>query len=149
MFYSILDSSCGDMNWMPIFLQGLQGLQSRFNSWDFSGHSDIKFTGYDLLPVNIDQAKRKFSNESWSFEVFDLVEDRISQYFDIIISRHTSIHLGLMDNIRVIFNVIYLNRIYILQMFHNFYQSGSKFLVATTFPNLYQNTHLFLPGNRK
>eukprot|EP00091_Calanus_sinicus_P010616 TRINITY_DN24556_c0_g1_i1.p1 TRINITY_DN24556_c0_g1~~TRINITY_DN24556_c0_g1_i1.p1 ORF type:complete len:110 (-),score=24.16 TRINITY_DN24556_c0_g1_i1:47-376(-) len=54
--------------------------------------------------------------------------------FDLIINRHTAIHLGLHDNI---------------QMFHNFYQSGSKYLLTTTFPHLQKNTQLFLPGDRK
>ena len=84
------------------------------NERNFPGRSDIDYTGYDLLPANIDQAKEKYSNESWNFEVFDLVEDRISQYFDLIISRHTSIHLGLMDNIKVLYNVTNMSRICIL-----------------------------------
>ena len=101
---------------MPLFLNGLYFINSvmtRYQS-NFPGRSDIDYTGYDLLPVNIDQAKEKFSNESWKFEVFDVVEERISLYFDIIISRHTSIHLGLMDNIKVLYNVTNMSRICIL-----------------------------------
>jgi len=108
---SILDSSCGDMNWMPTFLRG---------------RTDIDYTGYDLLPVNIETAREKFKNETWKFDTFDLVKDRINNQFDLLINRHTAIHLGLQDNI---------------QMFHNFYQSGN--------PLQTRNTQLFLPGDRK
>ena len=48
---------------MPSFLQG---------------RDDVEYTGYDLLPVNIDTAKDRFVNETWKFQVFDLVKDRIS-----------------------------------------------------------------------
>jgi len=116
---SILDSSCGDMNWMPTFLRG---------------RTDIDYTGYDLLPVNIETAREKFKNETWKFDTFDLVKDRIKIQFDLLINRHTAIHLGLQDNI---------------QMFHNFYQSGSKYLLTTTYPLQTRNTQLFLPGDRK
>ena len=57
------DSSCGDMTWMPTFLRS---------------RSDVEYTGYDLIPVNIENAKAKFANESWTFSTWDLVRDRIS-----------------------------------------------------------------------
>ena len=93
------------MNWMPTFLHG---------------RSDIDYTGYDLLPVNIETAREKFKNETWKFDTFDLVNDRISKnmclenipnchkllseiQFDLLINRHTAIHLGLQDNIQVDF----------------------------------------------
>ena len=98
----MLDSSCGDMTWMPSFLHS---------------RTDVEYTGYDLLPVNIEHAKEAFKNESWTFSTFDLVKDKIGiqidnvitvltqrvleKQFDIIICRHTAIHLGLHDNIQV------------------------------------------------
>jgi len=111
---SILDASCGDMNWMPTFLRS---------------RSDVEYTGYDLLPVNIDSARSRFVNESWNFAVVDLVKERISSRFDLIMSRTVSIHLGLRDNI---------------QMFHNFLQTGSKYLLTTTYPLQTKNTQLFV-----
>ena len=55
------------MNWMPTFLRD---------------RTDVDYTGYDLLPINIDSARENFANETWKFEVFDLVKDRISNdYF--------------------------------------------------------------------
>jgi len=116
---SILDASCGDMNWMPTFLRS---------------RPDVEYTGYDLLPVNIDSARSRFANESWDFAVVDLVKERISSRFDLIMSRTVSIHLGLRDNI---------------QMFHNFLQTGSKYLLTTTYPLQTRNTQLFLPEDRK
>ena len=43
------------------------------------GRSDVDYTGFDLLPVNIESAKKKFSNETWKFNTFDLVKDRIGK----------------------------------------------------------------------
>ena len=71
------------------------------NFYLFSGRADVSFTGYDLIPQNIETAKEKFQNESWTFKVFDIVERRIERSFDLIINRHTAIHLGLSDNIKV------------------------------------------------
>ena len=71
------------------------------NFYLFSGRADVSFTGYDLIPQNIETAKEKFQNESWTFKVFDIVERRIERSFDLIINRHTAIHFGLSDNIQV------------------------------------------------
>merc|ERR1711963_863797 len=54
--------------------------------------------------------------------------------YDLIVNRHTAIHMGLYDNI---------------QMFYNFYQSGSAYLLTTTFPNTRHNTNLFHTDQRK
>ena len=51
---SFLDSSCGDMNWMPDFL---------------NNRSDVQFSGYDITQTNIDKHKQKFSDKSWIFQV--------------------------------------------------------------------------------
>lgn len=110
----ILDSSFGDFVWMPLFLEG---------------RADVDYTGYDFLPANVEKARNKFYNQTWTFETLDLVKDRIKNKFDLLINRHTAIHLGLMDNI---------------QMFHNFHQSGSTFLLTTTYPQLTKNTALNL-----
>lgn len=54
IFYSILDSSCGDMNWMPRFLEN---------------RTDIDFTGYDITLSNIEAHQLNFANKSWTFKV--------------------------------------------------------------------------------
>ena len=51
---SLLDSSCGDMMWMPLFLRN---------------RSDVIFTGYDITASNIEAHKETFRNESWTFKV--------------------------------------------------------------------------------
>ena len=53
-FFRILDSSCGDMTWMPTFLEG---------------RNDIIFTGFDIVPENIQQHRNMFKHQNWSFEV--------------------------------------------------------------------------------
>ena len=50
-----LDSSCGDMFWMPEFL---------------TSRSDVIFTGYDLDQGNIDSHRKKFSDKPWTFKVY-------------------------------------------------------------------------------
>ena len=48
---------------MPLFLEG---------------RADVDYTGYDFLPANVEKARNKFSNQTWTFETVDLVKDRIS-----------------------------------------------------------------------
>ena len=52
---SFLDSSCGDMFWMPEFLDNRMG--------------DVDFTGYDLSQGNIDNNKEKYGSRGWTFKV--------------------------------------------------------------------------------
>jgi hypothetical protein len=53
------------MTWMPTFLHG---------------QPDVDYTGYDLLPVNINHAKEIFKNETaWTFHTWDLVKDKIGK----------------------------------------------------------------------
>ena len=40
----------------------------------------MEYTGYDLLPVNIEHARKIFKNETWQFSTFDLVKDKIGRY---------------------------------------------------------------------
>ena len=103
---TILDSSCGDLTWMPLFLKS---------------HQDVRYTGYDLIPDNIDNANKRFAHESWKFEQKDIVETPITERFDLVINRHTAIHLGLRDGVK---------------MFRNIVNSNSSFLITTTFPDV-------------
>ena len=50
-----LDSSCGDMFWMPEFLLDRMG--------------DVDFTGYDLSQGNIDNNRDKYGKHGWTFKV--------------------------------------------------------------------------------
>ena len=51
---SILDSSCGDMTWMPTFL---------------AGRTDVAYTGFDIVPSNIESHKKKFSNLTFKVRI--------------------------------------------------------------------------------
>ena len=62
----MLDSSCGDMNWMKHFLEN---------------RTDILFTGYDIVPANIESHRRYFSGRNWNFEVM-ILNLHSSQWFD-------------------------------------------------------------------
>jgi hypothetical protein len=42
------------MTWMPTFL---------------GNRSDIDFTGYDIVPANIENHKKQFALKDWNFEV--------------------------------------------------------------------------------
>jgi len=104
---SILDSSCGDMTWMPTFI---------------TGRNDVMFTGFDIVPQNIENHRKNFTN--WIFKVHDIVSEPILASYDLIISRHTTIHLKNGDVIKVV---------------RNFINSGSKYLITTNFPNITEN----------
>ena len=45
------------------------------------GRSDIDYTGYDLLHENVERARKKFTNKTWTFEEFDLVKERVYTLF--------------------------------------------------------------------
>ena len=51
---SFLDSSCGDMNWMPDFL---------------NNRTDVEFHGYDITQTNIDKHQKTFRKKQWTFKV--------------------------------------------------------------------------------
>jgi len=102
---SILDSSCGDMNWMPEFL---------------SQRTDVDFTGYDITGSIIEGHKKKFNDRPWVFKQHDLVADPIQEKFDLIFSRHTLMHLFFTD---------------IGKVWSNFQASGSSYLLMTSQSN--------------
>ena len=50
----MLDSSCGDMNWIPRFL---------------NNRTDVIYTGYDITDSNIKKHKKNFIDKDWVFKV--------------------------------------------------------------------------------
>ena len=54
------------MNWMKHFLEN---------------RTDIEFTGYDIVPANIENHKRYFSGRNWNFEVIFNNLDEYSKYY--------------------------------------------------------------------
>ena len=85
-----------------------------------SSRSDVEYTGYDIVEANINNHREKFRDTDWKFEVHDIVTDHIKNSYDLIISRHTTMHLQISDAVKVI---------------RNFVDSSSKFLLTTSFPN--------------
>ena len=88
--------------------------------------TDVEFHGYDITQTNIDKHKAKFKNKPWTFKVryelwkleknnyfkqHDIVADSIPRSFDLILSRHTMMHLYFVD---------------VMQALNNFKNSGSK-----------------------
>ena len=85
-----------------------------------SSRSDVEYTGYDIVEANINNHREKFRDTDWKFEVHDIVTDPINISYDLILSRHTTMHLSMSDVVKVI---------------RNFVDSPSKFLITTSFPN--------------
>ena len=69
IYCSVLDSSCGDMTWMPSFL---------------SSRSDVEFTGYDIVEANINNHRENFKETDWKFETHDIETDPIKISYDLI-----------------------------------------------------------------
>ena len=86
-----------------------------------SSRSDVEYTGYDIVEANINNHREKFRDTDWKFEVHDIVTDPINYSYDLIISRHTTMHLRTSDVVKAI---------------RNFVDSSSKFLLTTSFPNM-------------
>ena len=70
------------MTWMPSFL---------------SSRSDVEYTGYDIVEANINNHREKFRDTDWKFEVHDIVTDPINSSYDLILSRHTTMHLSIRE----------------------------------------------------
>ena len=85
-----------------------------------SSRSDVEYTGYDIVEANINNHREKFRDTDWKFEVHDIVVAPISYSYDLVISRHTTMHLKTSDVMKVI---------------RNFVGSSSKFLLTSSYPN--------------
>lgn len=109
---SLLDSSCGDMTWMPKFLKG---------------RKDVKFTGFDIVPKIIGNHRNNFKDQNWKFEVHDIVSDSLNTSYDLILSRQTTQHLKTADVLKVV---------------QNFITSGSKYLLTSNYPDIKSNSDL-------
>ena len=84
---SFLDSSCGDMAWMPEFL---------------ANRSDIIFTGFDIVQSNIDNHRQRFADQpQWQFRQHDIVSEEVGSSYDLVLSRHTTQHLQTDDVVKV------------------------------------------------
>ena len=100
---SLLDIPCGDMTWMPRFLDT---------------RDDVDYTGMDIVPEIINTHKKKFSKKPWKFVHQDIVASALDKPYDLIHTRQMLQHLTNRD---------------VLTALRHFSASGSGFLLATTF----------------
>ncbi|ESO09992.1 hypothetical protein HELRODRAFT_167827 [Helobdella robusta] len=110
----MLDVPCGDMVWMKRFLES---------------RNDINYTGIDVVPELISSHKKNFKNKNWKFYVQDIVDVKSLGFYDIILCRMLLQHLYSGDILRI------------LQLFSD---SGSSFLISTTYPSEAINEELNL-----
>lgn len=108
----MLDIPCGDMTWMGRFLQT---------------RDDIDYTGYDIVPELIAKHKGAFKDRPWKFFQHDIAEKPIEDTFDLIFSRMMLQHLFTRD---------------VLKILTRFSDSGSKYLLTTTFSRISNNRDL-------
>ena len=117
---TMLDAPCGDMVWMEKFLET---------------QPHIQYVGIDIVPELIQYHKVKYQGRTnWSFHQGDIVSaGMIRQQFDLIFTRHMTQHLTNEDTTRVL---------------KHFSDSGSTFLLATTFPLEHKSTDVHLSSGR-
>ena len=107
---TLLDLACGDLQWMSKFL---------------ITRDDIEYTGADMVPALIHSLKEQFNSlPKAKFILHDIVSTPLNDSYDIVICRDVLQFLWQADALRA------LNHIS---------SSGSKFLLATTFPDTTQN----------
>lgn len=90
-----------------------------------------KYIGIDIVPDLIKLNSEKFGSNTTSFTCLDITKDKLPQA-DIIFSRDCLVHLSLENGQKVI---------------KNFKESGAKYLLMTTFPDV--KTNLELEGKNK
>jgi len=88
---------------------------------------DLKYTGFDIVPELISTLREEFPEQQ--FNTLDATSDLLGTY-DLILCRDLLVHLTNEQAIKVI---------------DNFKNSGSTYLLATTFVNLEENVELRVP----
>jgi SAM-dependent methyltransferase len=79
----------------------------------------IAYTGMDIVPDLIDRNQQRYATPSIQFSVGDITKDVLPPV-DLIVSRDCLVHLSLQDACRAL---------------HQFQQSGSRYLLTTTYPH--------------
>lgn len=117
----MLDAPCGDLFWMSQILYQII-------------EKGISYHGADIVPEIIAENEKRFKNAVIRFSVIDLTKGKIPAV-DIILTRDCFIHLS------------YAN---ILSILASYVQSGSTYLLASTYTNAKRkNTDVkgfYLPG---
>lgn len=113
---SFLDAGCGDLNWFP--LDDVLAAGSTYTGVDIVE---------DLVTRDYEIAFPRIHPEMVDFAVLDIVNQPIKGAFDMILCRTVLFHLS-FDHC--------------LMALQNFCESGSKYLLMTTHPNISRNTDI-------
>ena len=85
---SIFDTPCGDFIFMDKFLNGKK----------------VNYLGGDIVQNLISDNKKKFCN--YNFIKFDLIEDRLNGYFDVVHIKDCLIHFSIEDIEKALKNIV-------------------------------------------
>jgi SAM-dependent methyltransferase len=108
---TILDLGCGDMQWMSRFLVTRE---------------DVHYTGVDIVPVLVTSHMKQFDTLPYAdFISDDIVTMALNQSYDIVICRDVFHYLVQSDVLTTIMHIS---------------SSGSKYLLATNFPDTTKNS---------
>jgi hypothetical protein len=94
-----------------------------FNWMQHVSLAGIDYTGMDIVPDLIDRNQQRYATSSIRFAVGDITKDALPPV-DLIISRDCLVHLSLSDACRAL---------------RQFQQSGSHYLLTTTYPETLTN----------
>ena len=110
----MLDVPCGDMTFMPRFLEARQ---------------DVDYHGVEIVSEMIAAHRKNFagSHPEWRFSDLDIIVDGLDESFDLVFNRQMLQHLYLDDALRFL---------------HAVSASGSKFLFVTTSSSYKSNAEL-------
>ncbi len=112
---TMLDAPCGDYFWMRTLNLNLR-----------------RYVGADIVPVLIEDNRKKYGSDSVQFEKLDITRDSLPRS-DLILCRDCLVHLPLEPA---------------LDALRNFKNSGSKYVLTTTYPGLLTaNKQLIITGN--
>jgi SAM-dependent methyltransferase len=90
------------------------------------------YVGADIVPDLVESNQRRYGTPTVSFAVLDITKDELPQV-DLILCRDCLVHLPLQAAVSAL---------------RNFVKSGSKYLLATTYPGLLKkNDQLLITGN--
>lgn len=80
--------------------------------------SHLNYVGYDVVPKLVDENNRRWGDDTIEFRVCDITRDTVRRA-DLILARDVLVHFSHNDTRLAL---------------QNFRRSGSKYLLATTFP---------------
>jgi SAM-dependent methyltransferase len=89
-----------------------------FNWMQHVPRQGITYTGMDIVPELIEGNQQRYASPAVQFRVGDITQDPLPSV-DLIISRDCLVHLSWQDACRAL---------------HQFQQSGSRYLLTTTYP---------------